>query len=487
MTVESAYKPLLDLEKNSPPQSSSLVLKVVAIKLVLFAGAICIGYVPLSLNVAVVIGTIAALLWPQSREEPQKIMIALQPPKKSAPRQYYLDTLKALCTFLVLMTHVLMGYGGGAVAPGAHFIGFVIGNHEGSIMKNGGSVIIDLFQSFYMCLFFFISGCFTPQSLEKKGIVGFAKDRFTRLGLPFLVFTFILCPSMRILTNEVLFDSSLKRPLFYNPSNGPLWFAGVLLIFSMLYAYPSGLNISMALPPLWALLLGGAVLGFFEWVAVIVAPMTVGGVPLMVPWGVPNFVMGGIVFDIAFFYAGCLAAKNGWLSEITSFKGMTLWTVRIVMLVFFLLNTYPAFAGKVAPVIRCSMYGVQTVATSLCLIHFFAAHFNGGSAFSRFLSNGAYGVYILHPAVWPIVSYSYVKILEACDFEHLSFTWNQPKETVVSTVDGLSTMSVFPSSSTYLPNSALVFGYVFTVLLSAAILWPLANSLRKLRGLRNIL
>ena len=49
-----------------------------------------------------------------------------------------------------------------------------------------------------MCVFFFISGYFTPSSLARKGLRGFLRDKFKRLGLPFLVCTLVVFPLLSL-------------------------------------------------------------------------------------------------------------------------------------------------------------------------------------------------------------------------------------------------------------------------------------------------
>src|SRR5579872_944641 len=47
---------------------------------------------------------------------------------------------------------------------------------------------------FFMSLMFFISGLFVYQSLHKHGTLGFIRDRFLRLGVPFLFAVVFLMP-----------------------------------------------------------------------------------------------------------------------------------------------------------------------------------------------------------------------------------------------------------------------------------------------------
>ena len=54
-----------------------------------------------------------------------------------------------------------------------------------------------------MSLFFFVSGYFVPASYDRKGRHDFLKDRFHRLGIPFLIMTLIGWPSLYVLTRLV--------------------------------------------------------------------------------------------------------------------------------------------------------------------------------------------------------------------------------------------------------------------------------------------
>lgn len=60
------------------------------------------------------------------------------------------------------------------------------------LYKNSFQVFISFFtmlnQSYFMCLFFFISAYFVPSSVDKRGATVFLKERFKRLGI-FIRFT----------------------------------------------------------------------------------------------------------------------------------------------------------------------------------------------------------------------------------------------------------------------------------------------------------
>ena len=124
-----------------------------------------------------------------------------------------------------------------------------------------------------MSLFFFVSGYFVPTSYDRKGRHDFLKDRFHRLGIPFLIMTLIGWPLLVVLTRLVqgpshsykvmltytcsyLYSYIKKRhahtytylhtveglSLNYIPSPGPLWFVGWLCLLSLTYAYTNDNN-----------------------------------------------------------------------------------------------------------------------------------------------------------------------------------------------------------------------------------------------------
>lgn len=102
------------------------------------------------------------------------------------------------------------------------------------------AVVTSIGALFLMGLFFLISGLLTPAALERKGVRRFVVDRLLRLGVPFALFTLLLWP----LTIYAIREPFLHRGSYWwwfihadgFPDNGPLWFIGVLLIYSLGYA-----------------------------------------------------------------------------------------------------------------------------------------------------------------------------------------------------------------------------------------------------------
>jgi glucan biosynthesis protein C len=97
-------------------------------------------------------------------------------------RLYYLDNLKIFLIILVVIHHVGQAYGS---TGGSWFY-----SYPGERVKP-----LELFflfnASFFMGLFFFISGYFFPGSFDRHGPRKFIADKLVRFGIP-LIFALVL-------------------------------------------------------------------------------------------------------------------------------------------------------------------------------------------------------------------------------------------------------------------------------------------------------
>lgn len=145
------------------------------------------------------------------------------------PRLHYLDNLRVMLTVLVVLHHVAITYGN---IP----IWFYT-----EPAQDASGVALDVFvtvnQTFFMGLFFLISGFFTPGSHDRKGGRAFLRDRFIRLGIPLLAFLVLLRP-IAGLGGFTAPENDLPYWLFYLVTwdPGPMWFVEVLLVFVLVYA-----------------------------------------------------------------------------------------------------------------------------------------------------------------------------------------------------------------------------------------------------------
>jgi len=150
---------------------------------------------------------------------------------RSAP----LDTLRTVLVAWIIGGHALLGYssiGGWAYDEVS----------EVTLQPAVELVLAGLLGPtalFLMGTFFLIAGLFTPPSLQRKGYRRFVEERCLRLGLPFLASALVIWP----MTMWVAYRSS-GRSVSYGflltgrdrlVDSGGLWFAEVLLLFSLGY------------------------------------------------------------------------------------------------------------------------------------------------------------------------------------------------------------------------------------------------------------
>ena len=213
------------------------------------------------------------------------------------PRMLYLDNLKVALTLIVVLHHVAICFFGNI--GDAYWI-MQIGLYKSSFSCFGAWFTF-VNQSYFMCLFFFISGHFVPTSYDRKGSQAFLKDRFHRLGLPFLAMVFIGWPTLSFLTFYTLGEAGSYAPL-----PGPLWFSGWLLLLSFVYAYTEDMEKSRPFYNLRQVFAWAIALSIVQIVCIGASGTFLAFMPV---------VHGSLPFDLAFFYLGVASKRSGWLEE----------------------------------------------------------------------------------------------------------------------------------------------------------------------------
>ena len=97
----------------------------------------------------------------------------------------YLDYLRFILTLFVIFHHIALMF-----SPIGAFASLVKNNQQNVVFD----FIITYTDTFFMFAFFFISGIFFFKSLNKYGLKEFAKSRFTRLIIPFIIGWLFLNP-----------------------------------------------------------------------------------------------------------------------------------------------------------------------------------------------------------------------------------------------------------------------------------------------------
>lgn len=231
-------------------------------------------------------------------------------------RTDFIDRLRVVLTALVIAHHTAIAYGG----SGSWFYREVTDEGRPS------SLLLTLFcavnQSFFMGMFFLLAGYFTPGSLNRKGTVRFLMDRGVRLGVPLLVFGFVLGPLAVALGSMAQGQSALAHWFSLLRAGtfvmGPLWFAWALLLFALAWviwaratqgkARSSPLR-DEALPSGRAWLVSAVLVGF--------AALTI---RQWVPVGqnVLGLQLGYFASYVFLFFLGTRASTGRWLERVSS-------------------------------------------------------------------------------------------------------------------------------------------------------------------------
>jgi len=326
----------------------------------------------------------------------------------ASPRNGGIDALRAALVGLVVLHHTALTYGG----TGAWFY------REIEPSSAPSSLLLALFctvnQAYFMGLLFLIAGYFTPGAVDRHGVAGFIRERLIRLGLPLLVFGFLLGPvtvAMAVAATGRNFFTVLwlvwNRVPFIP---GPLWFVEALLVFSALYVLwlrvgrtPSA---TAAFPSNRTLLLAAIATGAAAFLLRLVWP--VGATFLALQLG--YFASYAVLFA-----AGCIGARAEWLERIPADQA-ALWR-RIALAVLAVFPVVVVVAARV-PVLGGPPTGGLNVPAAvyafwepfvawgiiMTLLVVFQRRFAQLDAFWAAASRRAYLVYIIHPPVLVAVS-----------------------------------------------------------------------------------
>jgi len=156
---------------------------------------------------------------------------------KTKARNAALDRARTFLTLVVLLHH--------SVIPYTYF------GHTDPKSWIGFDCVVLATDSFFMAMFFFLSGLFVWPGIARKAPQVFLRDRLLRLGLPFAIAALTIIPiayyALELRQHpEATFAAFWWKTVTVGPwPSGPLWFLWVLLAFdltaSLLYRLSSTL------------------------------------------------------------------------------------------------------------------------------------------------------------------------------------------------------------------------------------------------------
>lgn len=261
-----------------------------------------------------------------------------------------------------------------------------------------------------MGLFFFLSSYFIPSSYNKKGASLFLKDRLLRLGIPLVLYCFLIGPStawFALSSNKMSLNEFYRTEVwsFKQLFVGPTWFLEALLYFTVLYSAFRlfSRNASQApperpFPTNKALLVTAVSIGLIAFAVRFVYPAGQG--PLGLQFGYfPLYILLFIVAPFAY--------RHNWLQALPS-RTVKLWgwiavcAIPVLPIGFILTGALDGnFTFQGGLNFQALLYALWEpfvcFGIILKLLQLFKSRFHTAGALSKWMSAHAYTVYLIHP------------------------------------------------------------------------------------------
>lgn len=326
-----------------------------------------------------------------------------------------------------------------------------------------------------MQLFFFFSGFFVPKSLDKKGYVVFLQERIKRLGIPSVVYSFLIGPYIQIGFGYLFFNKQYwlmdkfvsALPLVMT---GVTWFPQTLIVFNLIYAFACKKNWTptMKCPTVFGFLLLSLMIG-----------TVTGIINLFLPGDRSFFGASVFGFDyfasILFFFGGAIAQRNNWMDDIKEKRSrMAIYSWMILAFLFVIWNfvLFPLVGYPTAytdypslHLIGFAVYsGPVQMGLSLGVVVFFMDYVNRSYWCTQFFSVSMYTAYIIQPVVIEFTQWIWILVLQATNNVTIA------------------------SQAFYYNNGNLILpGFIFESMLTLILIWPLSYGIRSIPGFSKVL
>jgi hypothetical protein len=277
-----------------------------------------------------------------------------------------------------------------------------------------------------MLIMFFIAGYFALPSLGKRGPRAFLKEKFVRIGLPWIVGVLLLAPP----TAYLIYYTRAVPLTFFQFWAGEFWgegfqqsvywFLGMLLFFflllSLIYTFSEKLQLAQRhlKQPSWKLFAGFwalMTLGMFLMNQLFPEADT-----WFNRWYILVFQPLRLPLYFGYFILGLYAYLNGWFSEDGYRPRLVLWA-GLALLSGLLYLAYRLFVMPASPQpILLIQAGYAVLFNTFCLsallagTAFFQRKVNRAGPFWSSLSLSCYGIYFIHPLILYPLAYLFVPV-----------------------------------------------------------------------------
>ncbi|NIK59219.1 acyltransferase family protein [Kribbella shirazensis] len=329
----------------------------------------------------------------------------------ASTRRSYLDNLKVVLIAAIIALHGVLGYAGIVEAWTYSELREVT---LAPVVEVALLVLASPFGFFLIALLFLVAGLLTPSSYDRKDAKRFVADRLLRLGVPFVVYVFLIQPTLVYALEHPLGDAPGSYWREYlgaerQIDTGPLWFVGVLLLYSLGYAgwRRWADRAERSAPPTRMITLKTLVL-----MAAVVAPTSF-AIRLVYPYGSESGFSDLNLWEwpacLAVFALGIAGSRRGWLEAIPD--GLALRCRRLTLFAVVAMAVLLSVAGSLDAVddvlggwhwlggVFAVVEAMLTVFGSVWLLSAAQRRLSRWYSWGPALSRSAYAAFVLQTAV----------------------------------------------------------------------------------------
>src|SRR5258708_31898059 len=329
---------------------------------------------------------------------------------RSASRLLFIDNIRWSMIILVLSMHASDTY--------SPFGNWYYCDRQNT--SRGTALFFGVYQRFlhavFMAALFFIAGYFSAAAYDRKGFSRFLRDRFVRLGLPTLLYMFVIGPLTQYFLSRTWGTGGFAHQWLLHlrdgewlSETGPMWFCAALLLFAMIYGLIrlTGWK-ETRLEPAGDSRTGAAVAIF---IAIMAALTFLVRVAVSEGASVLNVHPGDFPQYVLMFAAGGFGYRGHWITELPerfciqwASLALTLAIPLFAALILFgggLQGETAQYAGGFNPVGagKCLWEALVCVGMGLLMLAVYRRHFDRQGPAARWLSDNAFGVYLIHPPI----------------------------------------------------------------------------------------
>ena len=322
-------------------------------------------------------------------------------------RLSYLDNLRSMVIILVIAMHTAVTYSG----LGDWY--YVEGSYEKLDIFE--LVFFAFYQSFlqawFMGILFFISAYWATKSLAKHGALNFIKERLFRLGLPLLIYVFIVSPFIIFILLGIYPENSFTDnyiryivDFWWLGSTGPLWFVEALLLFCIVYAIAKKVNVkSLQINDLNTAKIVSIIIliTIIAFSVRLILPIGTSFLNLQFPY-FPSYVV--------MFIMGILIGENNLLEKITDSEntkwlkwtfiiGIPIWAATVIFGGALEGKTYFNGGFHWQNFAFALWESFTAISFSIGIIAFFKKNVNIENKFTVLLQKNAFGMYCFHAPI----------------------------------------------------------------------------------------